>query len=86
MLTNEFVLMREISNQLNPITPHHTPLISTFLLSFPNFSTIPIIIPTFKPIVHNKTSHFLSKYLPIIFLPPILLSLLTPPFLPLFPS
>ncbi|WP_449614022.1 nucleoside transporter C-terminal domain-containing protein, partial [Pseudomonas aeruginosa] len=44
IVTNEFVVMGEISNQVNAMTPHHRAVISTFLVSFANFSTIGMII------------------------------------------
>jgi nucleoside permease NupC len=54
IVTNEFVVMGEISNQVNAMTPHHRAVISTFLVSFANFSTIGMIIGTLKGIVDKK--------------------------------
>ena len=59
------------------MTPHHRAVISTFLVSFANFSTIGMIIGTLKGIVDKKTSDFVSKYVPMMLLAGILVSLLT---------
>ena len=74
----------EISNQVNAMTPHHRAVISTFLVSFANFSTIGMIIGTLKGIVDKKTSDFVSKYVPMMLLAGILVSLLTAAFVGLF--
>lgn len=84
IVTNEFVVMGEISNQVNAMTPHHRAVISTFLVSFANFSTIGMIIGTLKGIVDKKTSDFVSKYVPMMLLAGILVSLLTAAFVGLF--
>ncbi|WHI69802.1 nucleoside transporter C-terminal domain-containing protein [Staphylococcus epidermidis] len=84
IVTNEFVVMGEISNQVNAMTPHHRAVISTFLVSFANFSTIGMIIGTLKGIVDKKTSDFVSKYVPMMLLAGILVSLLTVAFVGLF--
>ena len=76
--------MGEISNQVNAMTPHHRAVISTFLVSFANFSTIGMIICTLKGIVDKKTSDFVSKYVPMMLLAGILVSLLTAAFVGLF--
>ena len=73
----------EISNQVNAMTPHHRAVISTFLVSFANFSTIGMIIGTLKGIVDKKTSDFVSKYV-MMLLAGILVSLLTAAFVGLF--
>ncbi len=65
-------------------TPHHRAVITTFLISFANFSTIGMIIGTLKGIVDKKTSDFVSKYVPMMLLSGILVSLLTAAFVGLF--
>ena len=67
IVTNEFVVMGKF-NQVNAMTPHHRAVISTFLVSFANFSTIGMIIGTLKGIVDKKTSDFVSKYVPMMLL------------------
>ncbi|QQT10693.1 NupC/NupG family nucleoside CNT transporter [Staphylococcus pasteuri] len=84
IVTNEFVVMGEVSKTINTLSPHHKAVISTFLVSFANFSTIGMIIGTLKGIVDKKTSDFVSKYVPMMLLAGILVSLLTAAFVGLF--
>ena len=82
IVTNEFVVMGKFL--IKSMTPHHRAVISTFLVSFANFSTIGMIIGTLKGIVDKKTSDFVSKYVPMMLLAGILVSLLTAAFVGLF--
>lgn len=84
IVTNEFVVMGEITGEINNYEPHRRAIISTFLISFANFSTIGMIIGTLKGIVQEKTSDFVSKYVPMMLLAGILVSLLTAGFVGLF--
>ncbi len=76
--------MGEISKDIASYTPHHRAVITTFLISFANFSTIGTDIGTLKGIVDKKTSDFVSKYVPMMLLSGILVSLLTAAFVGLF--
>ncbi|MDK8288998.1 MAG: nucleoside transporter C-terminal domain-containing protein, partial [Staphylococcus lugdunensis] len=84
IVTNEFVVMGKISSVIDTYSPHRRAVISTFLVSFANFSTIGMIIGTLKGIVDKKTSDFVSKYVPMMLLSGILVSLLTAAFVGLF--
>ncbi|NUI91382.1 NupC/NupG family nucleoside CNT transporter [Staphylococcus borealis] len=84
IVTNEFVVMGEISKVVDSYSPHRRAVISTFLVSFANFSTIGMIVGTLKGIVDKKTSDFVSKYVPMMLLAGILVSLLTAAFVGLF--
>ena len=84
IVTNEFVVMGQISDAVKSYDPHRRAVISTFLVSFANFSTIGMIIGTLKGIVDKKTSDFVSKYVPMMLLSGILVSLLTAAFVGLF--
>ncbi|MDT0737586.1 nucleoside transporter C-terminal domain-containing protein [Staphylococcus haemolyticus] len=84
IVTNEFVVMGEISKVVDSYSPHRRAVISTFLVSFANFSTIGMIVGTLKGIVDQKTSDFVSKYVPMMLLAGILVSLLTATFVGLF--
>ncbi|UXR71943.1 nucleoside transporter C-terminal domain-containing protein [Staphylococcus sp. IVB6240] len=84
IVTNEFVVMGEIAGEVNDYDPHRRAIISTFLISFANFSTIGMIIGTLKGIVKESTSDFVSKYVPMMLLAGILVSLLTAGFVGLF--
>ena len=75
IVTNEFVVMGEISKVVDSYSPHRR-VISTFLVSFANFSTIGMIVGTLKGL-SIKTSDFVSKYVPMMLLAGILVSLLT---------
>lgn len=84
IVTNEFVVMGEISKVVDSYSPHRRAVISTFLVSFANFSTIGMIVGTLKGIVDQKTSDFVSRYVPMMLLAGILVSLLTAAFVGLF--
>lgn len=84
IVTNEFVVMGQISDVVKSYDPHRRAVISTFLVSFANFSTIGMIVGTLKGIVNAKTSDFVSKYVPMMLLSGILVSLLTAAFVGLF--
>lgn len=84
IVTNEFVVMGEISKVVDSYSPHRRAVISTFLVSFANFSTIGMIVGTLKGIVDQKTSDLVSKYVPMMLLAGILVSLLTAAFVGLF--
>ena len=84
IVTNEFVVMGEISKVVDSYSPHRRAVISTFLVSFANFSTIGMIVGTLKGIVDQKTSDFVSKYVPMMLLAGILVSLLTAAFVGFF--
>lgn len=84
IVTNEFVVMGEITKVIDTYSAHRRAVISTFLVSFANFSTIGMIVGTLKGIVDKKTSDFVSKYVPMMLLSGILVSLLTAAFVGLF--
>lgn len=84
IVTNEFVVMGEIKDVLASYSPHRRAVLTTFLISFANFSTIGMIVGTLKGIVDTKTSDFVSKYVPMMLLAGILVSLMTAGFVGLF--
>lgn len=84
IVTNEFVVMGEIMGDVQNYDPHRRAIITTFLISFANFSTVGMIIGTLKGIVNEKTADFVSKYVPMMLLSGILVSLLTAGFVGLF--
>ena len=60
----EFVVMGEISKVVDSYSPHRRAVISTFLVSFANFSTIGMIVGTLKGIVDQKHQIlYLNTYL-----------------------
>ncbi|GGI39421.1 NupC/NupG family nucleoside CNT transporter [Mammaliicoccus stepanovicii] len=84
IVTNEFVVMSTISKEISGYSTHRAAVISTFLVSFANFSTVGMIIGTLKGIVKDDVSNFVSKYVPMMLLSGILVSLLTAAFVGLF--
>lgn len=84
IVTNEFVVMFGIKDSLKTFTPHMAAVLCTFLISFANFSTVGMIIGTLKGIVDGKTSDFISRFVPMMLLAGILVSLLSSGFVGLF--
>lgn len=84
IVTNEFVVMIGIKDALKTMPEHMKAVLVTFLISFANFSTVGMIIGTLKGIVDAKTSDFVSKYVPMMLLAGILVSLLSAAFVGLF--
>lgn len=84
IVTNEFVVMGQIKDVIGSYSPHRRAVITTFLISFANFSTIGMIVGTLKGIVDKKTSDFVSQYVPMLLLAGILVSLMTAGFVGLF--
>ena len=74
--------MGEITKVIDTYGAHRRAVISTFLVSFANFCGM--IVGTLKGIVDKKTSDFVSKYVPMMLLSGILVSLLTAAFVGLF--
>ncbi|GAK30947.1 purine nucleoside transport protein [Weissella oryzae SG25] len=82
LVTNEFVVMGEISKDIMAskglFANHHAAVVlSVFLTSFANFSTVGMIIGTFKGLVTKEKSDFISKRVPFMLLSGILVSLLS---------
>lgn len=84
IITNEFVVMSKIKDSLKTMDNHMKAVLVTFLISFANFSTVGMIIGALKGIVDVKTSDFIAKYVPMMLLAGILVSLLSAAFVGLF--
>ncbi|TDM49384.1 NupC/NupG family nucleoside CNT transporter [Macrococcoides goetzii] len=84
IITNEFVVMLGIKDSLKTMDNHMKAVLVTFLISFANFSTVGMIIGALKGIVDVKTSDFIAKYVPMMLLAGILVSLLSAAFVGLF--
>lgn len=84
IVTNEFVVMIGIQDALKTMDNHMKAVLVTFLISFANFSTIGMIIGCLKGLVDMKTSDFIAKYVPMMLLAGILVSLLSAGFVGLF--
>lgn len=84
IVTNEFVVMIGIQDAMKTMDNHMKAVLVTFLISFANFSTVGMIIGCLKGIVDVKTSDFIAKYVPMMLLSGILVSLLSAAFVGLF--
>ncbi|MDR3127967.1 MAG: nucleoside transporter [Bifidobacteriaceae bacterium] len=84
LVTNEFVVMGQIGSTLQSIdtgqsaeySQHFTAVLSIFLTSFVNFSTIGIVTGVYKGIADEEANDAISKNVPKMFLSGILVSLL----------
>jgi len=77
LVTNEFVVMGEVSSKVSTYTPHFRAVLTVFLTSFANFSTIGMIIGAFKGIVDREKNDLISRNVGYMLLSGILVSLLS---------
>ncbi|MFW4410946.1 MULTISPECIES: NupC/NupG family nucleoside CNT transporter [Lactiplantibacillus] len=77
LVTNEFVVMGEVSSKVNDFAPHFRAVLTVFLTSFANFSTIGMIIGAFKGIVDREKNDLISRNVGYMLLSGILVSLLS---------
>ncbi|WP_318764962.1 NupC/NupG family nucleoside CNT transporter [Lactiplantibacillus carotarum] len=77
LVTNEFVVMGEVSSKVNTFSPHFRAVLTVFLTSFANFSTIGMIIGAFKGIVNREKNDLISRNVGYMLLSGILVSLLS---------
>ncbi|KRM98437.1 NupC/NupG family nucleoside CNT transporter [Loigolactobacillus rennini] len=77
LVTNEFVVMGKVSGTINDFAPHFRAMLTVFLTSFANFSTVGMIIGAFKGLVDKKKNDLLSANVGYLLLSGILVSLLS---------
>ncbi|RAS88348.1 NupC/NupG family nucleoside CNT transporter [Priestia endophytica] len=77
LATNEFVAMTNLKDVLGTLKPHSQAVISTFLVSFCNFSTIGIILGSVQALFGSEKSAYVAKYTWRLLLAGILVSCLT---------
>ncbi|MCG0899849.1 nucleoside transport protein [Lactiplantibacillus plantarum] len=77
LVTNEFVVMGEVSSKVNDFAQHFRAVLTVFLTSFANFSTIGMIIGAFKGIVDREKNDLISRNVGYMLLSGILVSLLS---------
>ncbi|WP_398573032.1 hypothetical protein [Staphylococcus epidermidis] len=82
LLSNQFLPIQHLPKP-TPLSQHPKPITSLFLLSFPNFTSIPIISPPIKSFNHQKP-HLLPPFPIKLLFPPTLLSFISPPIPPFF--
>ena len=84
LVTNEFVVMGQVTNHVKSYAPHYQAVLTAFLTSFANFSTLGMIIGCFKGIVNKEKNTLISKNVAYVLLSGILVSLLTAAMMGLF--
>ncbi len=84
LVTNEFVVMGKVTGIVNKFDPHFKAVLTVFVTSFANFSTLGMIIGCFKGIVNKEKNDIISKNVGYMLLSGILVSLLSAAFVGLF--
>lgn len=77
LVTNEFVVMGQVSSTINSFAPHYKAVLTVFVTSFANFSTIGMIIGCFKGIVDKEKNDVIARNVGYMLLSGILVSLLS---------
>ncbi|MDK1717228.1 NupC/NupG family nucleoside CNT transporter [Dellaglioa algida] len=77
LVTNEFVVMGQVSSTINSFAPHYKAVLTVFVTSFANFSTIGMIIGCFKGIVNKEKNDVIARNVGYMLLSGILVSLLS---------
>lgn len=84
LVTNEFVVMGQVTNTVKSLIPHYQAVLTVFLTSFANFSTVGMIIGAFKGLVDRKRNDYVSSNVGLMLVSGILVSLLSAGFVGLF--
>lgn len=77
LVTNEFVVMGQVTNIIDSFAPHYKAVLTVFLTSFANFSTLGMIIGCFKGLVNKEKNNLIAKNVGYLLLSGILVSLLS---------
>lgn len=86
LITNEFVVMGQVTKTIatNAFSNHYRAVLTVFLTSFANFSTVGMIIGCFKGIVSKEKNAVISAHVGYMILSGILVSLLSAAMVGLF--
>lgn len=84
LVTNEFVVMGEITKTINSFPQHYKACLCVFTTSFANISTLGMVIACFKSMVNKEKNDVISKQIGRIFLSGILVSLCSAAMVGLF--
>lgn len=84
LVTNEFVVMSEITKTIGTFAPHYKAVLTVFLTSFANFSTIGMVTGCFKGLVGKEKNDLIAKNVGRLLLSGILVSLLSAGMVGLF--
>ncbi|MDR1447449.1 MAG: nucleoside transporter [Candidatus Ancillula sp.] len=77
LVMNEFVVMGQVSGEIASFSRHFTGVLTVFLTSFANLSTLGMILGSFGSFSSKKINNILSKQTPRILLSGLLVSLLS---------
>ena len=79
LVTNEFVVMGEVTKTIRTaaFSDHFRAVLTVFVTSFANFSTVGMIIGCFKGIVNKEKNSLISKNVGYMLISGILVSLLS---------
>ena len=77
LVTNEFVVMLAVKDQLPTFSRHLQGVLTVFVTSFANFGTLGMIIGCFKSMVDESKNELISRNVGYILLSGILVSLLS---------
>ena len=77
LVTNEFVVMGKVTGTINQFAPHYKAVLTVFLTSFANFSTVGMIIGCFKGLVNRQKNDVVAKNVGYLLLSGILVSLVS---------
>ena len=84
LVTNEFVVMGQVAGDIATYAEHYKALLTVFLTSFANFSTLGMVIGCFKGIVDKEKNDTISKQVGRMLLSGIMVSLLSAAMVGLF--
>ena len=77
LVTNEFVVMLNVKDIMDTFSPHMQGVLTVFITSFANFSTIGMIIGCFKGLVDDSKNELISRNVGYMLLSGILVSLMS---------
>ncbi|UQS83925.1 NupC/NupG family nucleoside CNT transporter [Bombilactobacillus thymidiniphilus] len=77
LVTNEFVVMGDIAKSIRSFAPHYQAVITVFLTSFANLSTIGMIIGAYKDLVDREKNNYIAKNIGLLLISGILVSLMS---------
>lgn len=84
LVTNEFVVMGQVSSTIATFAAHYKAVLTVFITSFANFSTLGMIIGAFKGMVTKEKNDLISKQVGRMLLAGILVSCLSAAMVGLF--
>lgn len=84
LVTNEFVVMLDAKDIMDTFTPHMQAVLTVFVTSFANFSTLGMIIGCFKGLVGDDKNELISRNVAYMLLSGIMVSLLSAGIVGLF--